>query len=188
MDTVRRENLSGESQGEREEFRPEETKDDAETQKDFWSVQGDFIYRDNIEPRIQLYVPKEESFPIPLKYIDGIRSAHTDLDSKKNELMTTGMSTEIEICQIRGQVSWDSEYWTKLLQKDLCGPGVETDKNPNDITSRSRMAWRLDKNWKSRSEKRKTRMGSRETDTRTRQKIEMSLVYWSEWWRVQRHH
>ena len=78
--TVRKENLSGESQGDREEFHPEETKDEAETQEDFWSIQGDFIYRHHIEPRVQLYVPKEESFPIPLKYIDVIRSTHTDLD------------------------------------------------------------------------------------------------------------
>ena len=78
--TVKRENLSGESQGDREEFHPEETKDDAETQKDFWSIQGDFIYPPHIEPRVQLYVPKEESFPIPLKNIDVIRSTHTDLD------------------------------------------------------------------------------------------------------------
>ena len=78
--TVKRENLSGESQGDREEFHPEETKDDAETQKDFWSIQGDFIYRPHIEPRVQLYVPKEESFPIPLKNVDVIRSTHTDLD------------------------------------------------------------------------------------------------------------
>ena len=35
--TVRRENLSGESQGEREEFRPEETKDVAEARKEFHS-------------------------------------------------------------------------------------------------------------------------------------------------------
>ena len=32
------------------------------------------------EPRVQLYVPKEETFPIPLKYIDVRRSIHTDLD------------------------------------------------------------------------------------------------------------
>ena len=67
--TGRRENVSGESQGDREEFRPEETKDDAEAREDFWSIQGDFIYRHNIEPRVELYVPKEESFPIRLKYI-----------------------------------------------------------------------------------------------------------------------
>ena len=75
-----RENLSGESQGDRGEFQSEETKDDAETQNDFWSIQGDFIYRHHVEPRVQFFVPKEESFPIPLKYIDVIRSTHTDLD------------------------------------------------------------------------------------------------------------
>ena len=78
--TVKRENLGGRSQGDGEELQPEETKDDAETHKDFWSFQGDFIYRHHVEPRVQLYVPKEESFPIPLKYIDVIRSTHTDLD------------------------------------------------------------------------------------------------------------
>ena len=64
----------------------------------------------------------------------------------------------------------------------------ETNKNPNDITSRSHMAWGLDKNWKSRSKKRKTRMGNRETETRTRQKIERNLFYWFERRRMQRHH
>ena len=41
--TVRRENLTGESEGDREEFQSEETKDDAEAREDFWSSQGDFI-------------------------------------------------------------------------------------------------------------------------------------------------
>ena len=41
--TVGRENLSGQSHGDREEFRPEESEDDAETPKDFWSVEGYFI-------------------------------------------------------------------------------------------------------------------------------------------------
>ena len=63
--TLKRENLSGESHGDREEFRPEETKDDAEDGKDFWSLQGDFVYRHHIEPRVHLYVPKEKLFPIP---------------------------------------------------------------------------------------------------------------------------
>ena len=64
---------------------------------------------------------------------------------------------------------------------------AETDKNPNDITSRWHIAWRLDKNWKSRSKKRKTRMGNRQTKTRTCQKIERNLFSWSEWPRIQRH-
>ena len=35
--TVRRENLSGESHGDRDEFQPEETKDDEGINKDFWA-------------------------------------------------------------------------------------------------------------------------------------------------------
>ena len=34
----------------------------------------------HVEPRVQLYVPKEESFPIPLQYIDVTRTKHTNLD------------------------------------------------------------------------------------------------------------
>ena len=55
-------------------------RDDAEARADFWSVQGDFICRHHNEPRVQLHVPKEETFLIPLKYIDVTRSTHTDLD------------------------------------------------------------------------------------------------------------
>ena len=33
-----------------------------------------------MEPRVKLYVPKEGSFPIPLKYIDVTRTTHTSLD------------------------------------------------------------------------------------------------------------
>ena len=43
---------------------------DAEARADSWSIQGDFICRHHNEPRVQLYVPQEETFPIPLKYID----------------------------------------------------------------------------------------------------------------------
>ena len=78
--TVRRQKLSGESQGDREEFQPAEAKEDAEARNDFCSRERDFIYRHHVEPRVQLHVPKEESFPLPLKYIDVIRSTHTDLD------------------------------------------------------------------------------------------------------------
>ena len=48
--------------------------------RDFWSIQGSFICRHHNESRVQLYVSKEETFPIPLKYIDVTRSTHTDLD------------------------------------------------------------------------------------------------------------
>ena len=49
----------------------------------FWSMSGSFIYRHHVEPRVKLYSPREESFPIPLKYIDVSRTAHTNLDVKQ---------------------------------------------------------------------------------------------------------
>ena len=61
--TVRSEDLSGEPG----ESQPTESTDDAEAHADFRSIQGDFIYGHHNEPRVQLYVPKEETFPIPFK-------------------------------------------------------------------------------------------------------------------------
>ena len=52
---------------------------DGEAKSDFWSISGDFIYRHLVEPRVNLYVPTEESFPIPLKYIDVTRTTDTSL-------------------------------------------------------------------------------------------------------------
>ena len=39
-----------------------------------------FIYRYHVEPRVKLCVSTEESFPIPLKYIDVTRTTDTTLD------------------------------------------------------------------------------------------------------------
>ena len=36
--------------------------------------------RQHVESRVKLYMPKEESFPIPMKYIDVGRTTHTSLD------------------------------------------------------------------------------------------------------------
>ena len=43
-------------------------------------MSGNFTYRHHVEPRVKLYSPREESFPIPLKYIDVSRTTHTNLD------------------------------------------------------------------------------------------------------------
>ena len=40
------------------------TPDDAEAKNDFRSIMGDFMYRHHVEPRVKLYVPREESFAI----------------------------------------------------------------------------------------------------------------------------
>ena len=59
--------------------------DAAEAINDFWSMSGSFIYRHHVEPRVKLYSPREESFPIPLKYIDVSRTTHTNLDVKQEK-------------------------------------------------------------------------------------------------------
>ena len=43
-------------------------------------MSGNFIYSHHVEPRVKLYSPREESFPIPLKYIDVSRPTQTNLD------------------------------------------------------------------------------------------------------------
>ena len=53
---------------------------DAEARNDFWSIEGDCIYRYQTQLRVPLYMPTEESFPIPLKYIDVTRTTRTNLD------------------------------------------------------------------------------------------------------------
>ena len=57
--------------------------DAGEAMNDFWSVSGNFMYRHHVEPRVKLYSPRDESFPIPLKYIDVSRTTHTNLDVKQ---------------------------------------------------------------------------------------------------------
>ena len=55
-------------------------RDDEEVKNDFWAITGEFIYRHHFVPRVKLYVPKEESFPVPLKYIDVTRTTHPSQD------------------------------------------------------------------------------------------------------------
>ena len=80
---VMNQDLREKLQGNSERSQPTETQDDAEARNDFWSLEGD--YRHHVEPRVQLHVPKEESFPIPQKYIDVTRTAHTNLDVKQEK-------------------------------------------------------------------------------------------------------
>ena len=61
--------------------------DAGEAINDFWSMPGNFVYRHHVEPRVKLYSPREESFPIPLKYIDVSRTTRTNLDVKQEKRM-----------------------------------------------------------------------------------------------------
>ena len=59
--------------------------DAGEAINDVWSMSRNFIYRHHVEPRVKLYSTREESFPIPLKYIDVSRTTCINLDVKQEK-------------------------------------------------------------------------------------------------------
>ena len=74
--------LRGESDGlsSPNPLQDDSTLDAADARNDVWSITRDFFCRHHVEHRVKLYVPREESFPIPMKCIDVTRNTHTTLD------------------------------------------------------------------------------------------------------------
>ena len=67
------------------------------------------MYRHQVEPKVKLYVPREESFTIPLRYNDVTRATSTTLDVMLEKNIDDYWNViEIENCQIHEQVSQDS--------------------------------------------------------------------------------
>ena len=97
--------------------------DVGEAMYDFWSMSGNFIYLHHVEPRVKLYSPREESFPIPPKCIDVSRTAQTNLDVMQeiriDDYWNIDGSRDLSD-------SWtgftQSLYSKKNLQKEKCGP------------------------------------------------------------------
>ena len=126
---------------------PQDSLPDAcEATNDFWSMSGNFRYRHHVEPRVKLYSPREESFPIPLKYIDVSRTTRTNLDVVQER--------RIDDCwNIDGSRdvsdSWTGfTQFTQLEEKHpdvLLWSGRETDKTASDIQARLFMARTLDR-------------------------------------------
>ena len=112
-----------------------------EARNDFWSMSGNFIYRHHVEPRVKLCSPKEESFPIPLKYIDVSRTTtHTNLDIMQESRID-------DIWNIDGSRDL-SDSWTGFTGKTSRRIYVvweETDKTASDIQTRSFMARTLER-------------------------------------------
>ena len=114
--------------GEPEGFLPQpqdSLPDAAEAMNDFWSMSRNFIFRHHVEPGVKLYSPREESFPIPLKYIDVSRTTHTNLDVKQEKRTDDywNIDGSRDLSDLLGQVSHKILYWKKNLQTDICGPG-----------------------------------------------------------------
>ena len=93
-------------------------------------MSGKFIYRHHVEPRVELYSPREESFPIPLKYIDVSRTTHTKLYVKQERRIDDYWNIDgSRILSNLGQISLNLLYWKKNLQKDICDPGGDRREN-----------------------------------------------------------
>ena len=67
-------------QGESDGSQPsDKTTDDSEARNDFGSIEGKYLCRRHVEPRVKLCVPREKHHS-PLRYTDVIRRTHTTLD------------------------------------------------------------------------------------------------------------
>ena len=100
-------------------------------------MSGNFIFRHHVEPRVKLYSLREESFPIPLKYIDVSRTTHTNLDVKQEKRIDDYL---LEYRWVRRLV-WSMDRFhsiysigRKILQTDICGPGERLTRK--QLTSR----------------------------------------------------
>ena len=152
MDQFKESNIDflGESEGSLPQ--PQDSFPDAgEAINDFWSMSGSFIFRHHVEPRVKLYSPREESFPIPLKYIDVSRTTHTNLDLKQEKRID-------DYWNIDGSRGL-SDPWTGFTQFTLLEEktpdgymwsGGEIDEKTAYIQARSSMARALDINGKAR--------------------------------------
>ena len=115
---------------------------------DFWSIQGDFIYRHHNEPRVQLYVPKEETFPVPLKYIDLTRSTHTDVDVMQRETCRWQLECRFEQKLVSFVERFHEVYsFERISSQRIYVVRWEVDKCSNDFQTRSCMARSMDPNW-----------------------------------------
>ena len=104
---------------------------------DFRSLSRNFIYRHHVEPRVKFYSSREESFPVPLKYIDFSRTTHTNLDVMQESRID-------DFWNIDGSRDL-SDSWTSFSQFTLLmRNGYVTDKTASDIQARSFMARTLD--------------------------------------------
>ena len=100
------------------------TQDDAEAKIDFWSVTGDFIYRQNVGLRVN-FTRREQNHSLFRWSTSTLPEQHIPhlMYCWKNTLKITGTLMEKENCRMRGQASQDSFYWTKGHLKDFHGPG-----------------------------------------------------------------
>ena len=113
----------GESEGSLPQ--PQDSLPDAgEAINDSRPTTGSFTHR-HAEPRVKLYSPREESFPIPVKYIDVTRTTHTNLDVKQERRIDDywNIGGSRDLSDPWTGCTHNLLYWKKNLPTDICGPG-----------------------------------------------------------------
>ena len=93
------------------------TRDDAEAKNDFWSIKWDFIYRHHVEPRVKLYMPREESEHRRCQnhsYITGCIVGENIEDSWNGDRK--------RIIRCMDRLPQDQFYWFKGHLTDIHGP------------------------------------------------------------------
>ena len=101
---------------------------------DFWSMSGSFIYRHHVEPRVKLCSPREESFPIPLKYIDVSRTTPTNLDVKQEKRIDDYWNIDVSR-DLSGSWTGFTQFTLKEEKPpdEFCGPGRHCKRRPGQI-------------------------------------------------------
>ena len=91
--------------------------------EDSWSMSGEFIYRHHEEHRLKLYDPDNETFPIPLKYVDVMRQTQTSI--KRCSLNLSSMiyvpERRVSIFLRSGLGLQDSRSYVQGFLKDTSG-------------------------------------------------------------------
>ena len=152
--------------------------DAREAMNDFWSMSRNFKNRHHVEPRVKLYSPREESFPIPLKYIDVTRTTDTSLDvmleKKHRSLSERRWRSRIVRYVDRFHkihcIERKSTGWIYMVRR-------ETDKKTNDIQARHFVARDLERYVQCVETQTKAKVGDRETKARQCQKIAWYLLH-----------
>ena len=134
---------------------------------DFWSMSGSFIYRHHVEPRVELYSPREESFPIPLKYIDVTRTTHTNLDVKLEkriddywnidgsrdlsdpwtgftQFFSTRWKSSWRIYMVRGEINEKAAY---IQARSSMARVMEVNGKECKAEGKAKVVWRKDSSW-----------------------------------------
>ena len=138
----------GESEGSLPQ--PQDSFPDAgEAINDFWSMSGSFIYRHHVEPRVKLYSPREESFTIPMKFIDVSRTTHTNLDVKQERRIDDYWNIDGS----RDLSGYCAGFTQFILLEENTSKRIhvvrgEIDEKTADIQARSFMARNLENNMK----------------------------------------